>query len=155
MTITETIQTLLEADATLMAILTGGIYTKEEVGELGMKNENTVVSAAWTEVNEYPVLQPCLVVQARGFVLDGTRWDVESKTASGRQAVVLWFYNDQSAGWTAIQNASNRCYQLLAMEPVAGAGILTPSILDDKRPAPELDNVNLLRAEYRSTRSIT
>ena len=57
-------ETRMEADATLAAILTGGVYTSGAVGELGITRETT--SAAF-DSNGY--LKPCALV--RQCALDG------------------------------------------------------------------------------------
>jgi len=151
--ITATVKTLLAADATLVALLTGGIFTKREIGDAGVDRNNSVTSSAYVSVGDYPVLQPCLVIVSRGFIPDGNRADAPSKTVSGRQIIELWFYSDQSIGFGTIESARDRCYALLQMESISGVGILTLVNNINDKYAPELDNVAMLRADYKSTRS--
>lgn len=102
------IETLLEADATLMAILTGGIYTSGAVGPEGISRATTPSAF---DANGY--LKPTALVRQRDLVPDGNVQDGMAQMDSAIQVVEVWLYADQGDGYTAIDNAINRIYSVL------------------------------------------
>jgi hypothetical protein len=114
----DAVKTLLSADATLTGYLTGGIYTRHELGKAGLKEGNP--SAAWAINDGLKELQPCLVVNIRSNTPDGERADVPSQTVSVTSTLELWFYDDDS--YSTINQARNRCYALLHWKGHAGIG---------------------------------
>lgn len=88
-------ETVMEADATLMAILTGGVYPFGSLGLEGITRES--VPTAF-DANGY--LKPCCIVKQRAAVPDGVLDDMITKEATTGQAVELWFYEDR--GYTNI-----------------------------------------------------
>lgn len=105
------IKALLSADATLTGILTGGIYTRHELGKQGLKADNSLASSAYALDDGFKVLQPCVVIRLRSDVPDGNRFDAQSQTVSSSGTLELYFY-DESA-FETIETARDRAYRLL------------------------------------------
>lgn len=99
---------VLTADATLMATLTGGVYTLESVGLAGITRET---QPAAFDTSGY--LKPCALVRARDLVPDGAARDLIARVASASQVVEIWLYADSGAGYSAIEAAKVRLYTLL------------------------------------------
>lgn len=100
-------ETLMEADATLMAILTGGVYTKGATGVEGITRETAAAAfdgSGW--------LKPCALVRERDLVPDGAVRDPMAQQSSAGQVVEIWLYDDAGAGYSAIQSAKDRLYAL-------------------------------------------
>jgi hypothetical protein len=100
------IKAILEADATLLATASGGIYDLDETKRMGLNRTN--VAAAFTDQG---VIKPCLLVKGRKRAPDGGPNDPISQEATTRQVVELWFY--QSDGYGSIETMKNRAYALL------------------------------------------
>lgn len=83
-------ETRMEADATIMALLTGGVHVYGSLGLQGVTRET--VPAAF-DANGF--LKPLCVVKQRAAVPDGAVDDMIEKDASYGQAVELWFYEDR------------------------------------------------------------
>lgn len=110
-------ETLLEADATLMALLTGGVFTKESTGVEGITRE-TATSAF--DANGY--LKPCALIRERELVPDNAVRDPMAQKTSAAQVVEVWLYADAGAGYTAISSAKDRIYTMLEGYQFSGDG---------------------------------
>lgn len=98
---------ILEADVTLMAILTGGVYTSGELGPLGITRdtaEGAFDADGW--------LQPCALVKEAPTVSTSDVTDYEAQVQSARQRVEIWLYQDQGS-YAALDSARARIYTLL------------------------------------------
>lgn len=105
-------RTILAADTGtggVATLLTGGIYTYEQTGRLGI-NRNGTPSAFSTTTG---LLKPCAVIKPRAKVPDGEIVSLGSQLASYRQVVEVWLYNDGDVGYTVIDQAVARVYKLL------------------------------------------
>jgi len=100
-------ETVMEADATLMAILTGGVWAKEATGVEGLARETT---PSVFDANGY--LKPCALIHQRDLVPDGAARDPLAQKASASQVVEIYLYADAGAGYSAIQSAKGRLYTL-------------------------------------------
>lgn len=101
-TLSTTIRQTLEADATLTAILTGGIFDAAELDKNGL---NASISGLYT--NEQ--LNPCLVIRWRGAIPYGPHYTADRR--SERQFFELYFYEEN--GNANIDAAIRRCKLLL------------------------------------------
>jgi hypothetical protein len=99
-------RTVLVADATLMAILTGGIFMVGTVGRNGITSE-AAPAAFDTDGN----LKPCALIRQRDLVPDQQVQDFGSKTASAGQTIEIWVY--QEINYDKIDLALPRIYSLL------------------------------------------
>lgn len=96
--------TRMEADATLMAILTGGVYEAGEVGVEGISRENT--PGAFSD----GYLRPAALVRQRTLAPDFIVYDEIEQDTSVRQVVEIWLYED--SGYTNLDLASARLFVL-------------------------------------------
>jgi len=96
-------ETVMEADATLMAILTGGVYTVDAVGRDGISRD-TVPGA----FDASGFLKPCALVKQRGLVPDGQVVDLS--IASATQVIEIYLYQD--SGFSSIDSALARLFTL-------------------------------------------
>lgn len=107
----------MATDATLMAILLGGVWTPSgyilppaivvghTVGIEGI--DRTTTPAAFSG----GYLRPCALVRQWGNVPTGDVVDYEAQLASARQRVQIYIYQD-APGYTAIDAAKARLYTL-------------------------------------------
>lgn len=102
------IAVILSADATLVALLTGGIYVSATVGPLGITREAT--PSAFDASN---YLKPCALVKQRDKVTTGDVLDFDAKIESVRQMVEVWLYADSGDGYTTLDSAGARIRTLL------------------------------------------
>jgi hypothetical protein len=96
--------TRMTGDATLMLILTGGVFKTETVGVEGITRETT--PAAFSS----GYLLPCALVRQRAIVPDGIVEDDIEQDTSVRQVVEIWLYEDR--GYTSIDAAASRLFVL-------------------------------------------
>lgn len=108
------IKTRLEADATLLATATGGIWSFDETGRLGINRTNTPVA-----FDSAGIIRPCLLLRLRSATPDYVLQDDTSQYQSVRESIELWFYED--SGYSAIETMRSRCYALLHATQVTGA----------------------------------
>jgi hypothetical protein len=99
----------LRLDATLMAILTGGIYEYMEIMPEGIRRGADSPTLSAFDANGY--LKPCALVKEASLVPYGNLYDEVEKITSTSQRVEIFFYQDR--GYSAIQTAKERTYQLL------------------------------------------
>lgn len=98
-------KTRMEADTTLMATLTGGVFTSASVGRDGITRTS---AAAAFDSSGY--LKPCALVKQRGLIPDLVVNDQEAGVASATQVVEIWLYQD--SGYDSIDTALNRLFVL-------------------------------------------
>jgi hypothetical protein len=103
----------LRLDATLMAILTGGIYEYMEIMPEGIRRGADSPTVSAFDANGY--LKPCALVKEASLVPYGNLYDEVEKITSTSQRVEIFFYQDR--GYSAIQTAKERTYQLLTACP--------------------------------------
>lgn len=107
------IKTRLEADATLLATATGGIWDFTETGRLGINRTNT--PSAFDAVG---IIKPCVLLRLRSATPDGVLQDDSGQYQSVREVVEIWFYED--SGYSVIETMRTRCYVLLQATQVTG-----------------------------------
>lgn len=117
------IQTRLMADTTLMAILTGGIYTAGQIGRDGINRDKAATANAFENTATSRKLKPCAFIAEAEKVYDDFIRDEIAKYASYRQRVRIHLYED--VGYTNIDLAEARIYTLLFGEPLTGSLPLT------------------------------
>lgn len=96
MSIATDIEAVLEADATLMALLTGGVHT-------GVKEIDRTATPSAFDANKE--LLPCALIKT------GTEMPRGPYKRSTQTSVHIYFY--QRVGNTTIESAMDRCYDLL------------------------------------------
>lgn len=135
-------KTRMTNDATLMAILTGGVYTKGEVGREGITRE-TAPSAF--DANGY--LEPCALVVQRGLVPDGQVHDEEEQLASAGQVVEIYNYED--SGYGNIDSAQARQFVLFFGHQFSDSfPVELFNVLDRERDEGALKGASLSRQDW-------
>lgn len=143
MSVTTAVANRLEADATLMAILTGGVYPFSETGVNGISPAST------PGAYEDGFLQPTVLVRTRTDLPWGDVHDVGTPTTSYRAVVEVYVYDEGDQSETAIEAAWLRVIALLHEKFVSGAGKLKNiNNLKDLRD-PEMNNAICNRADFQ------
>lgn len=142
MALEDSVVTLLETDATLMAILTGGVWSSGKVGSLGITREaapGAFGTGGW--------LKPTALVRQRALVPDGAVRDGMAQQLSTVQIVEVWLYED--AGFANIDAARARIYALLEGVSVSGSFPLElVNLIDRERDAGALSGASLARMDF-------
>lgn len=119
---------LLRADTGLMAILTGGVWTDEEIGVEGIRRgEGSLTNEAFDAATGY--LLPCAVVRGRGIVPVQITRSQKNKISGTRQVVEIYFY--QFRGHETVDQAKEDAYFLLEGERITDS---YPLIWDGDTP---------------------
>lgn len=114
------IATFLRTDATLLALVTGGVYAWNEIGGFdGFRRGTGSPTANAFDANGF--LKPCLMVKMRAPVPFGEIRDLKAKKASASQVAELYYYQDRAGGDTAITPAKERGYILMEGKAFVGA----------------------------------
>jgi hypothetical protein len=122
-------KTLLEADATLLAAATGGVYDYDETGRLGINR--TTTPGAFSSAG---IIKPCVLLKLRSSTPDYDLADDANQYVSLREMLEVWLYQD--AAFAAIETMRNRVYVLLHAKQFGGAfmcywqGDIRPGIRD-------------------------
>jgi hypothetical protein len=105
MALEEDFSVRMQADATLMAILTGGVYTVGTVGDDGIGRDNTPDA-----FDSFGYLKPTCLIRQRETVPTFFVSDEIALLDSASQLVELYFYQDR--GYISIDSALARSYAL-------------------------------------------
>ena len=97
---------LLEADATLLATATGGIWDYDEAGRLGI-NRTTTPGAF--DANE--VIKPCILLKLRSSEPNPFLQDEGARYSGVREMLEVWYYEDD--GYSNIETMRDRVWALL------------------------------------------
>lgn len=136
------IKTLIALDATLVALMTGGIYEFTALPPNGIKP--STLAAAYTNGK---TLKPLCVVRGRNPVPFSRIKDARTQFRPVRQAVEFYLYADRDAGYTLLKAARDRIYTLLDQKRVAGSWkLLYADALE--YPDPDLNNACTIKLEY-------
>lgn len=135
-------KTIMAADATLVAILTGGVYTSGVVGLEGITRDT--VPAAFSG----GYLLPCALVRQRGNIPTGDVEDYNDQTTSASQIVEIWLYQDRN--YTQIDLAAARLYVLFQGRVMNDSfEIRLANDLDRQRDEGSLDGASLRRLDWQ------
>lgn len=107
------IKAILEADATLLATATGGVWDWDEAGRQGLSR--TTTPAAFDADG---IIKPCVLLRARAEVPDYMLADDANQYVSVRQVIEAWLYQD--AGYATIGTMKLRIYRLLHAQRLVG-----------------------------------
>lgn len=111
------IKAVLEADATLLATATGGIFDWDETGRQGLSR--TATPGAF---DSNQVIKPTVLVKLRSAVPDGQLADDASQYVSLREVIEIWLYADNS--YSAIETMRDRVYVLLHGKQIDGSFVV-------------------------------
>lgn len=116
MSMTQAVYDKLFADATLAALLTGGLLHFRDLP--AVINMDTL-PAVYDTTNA--IMKVWGVAKGRPVVPSGGLRDSNSQLNSVRQVVEIYLYDDRNSGWDVIETAADRVYALLEGKTVAGA----------------------------------
>ena len=108
---------ILEADATLLATATGGIFDYTETGRQGLSRTITP-----TAFDSNGIIKPCVLLKLRDAIPDGQLADDASQYVSVRQILEAWFYADSS--FAAIETMRDRVFTLLHGKQLTGTFVV-------------------------------
>lgn len=132
----------MTADATLMAVLTGGVFKTETTGVEGIVRETAPTAF---DANGY--LKPCALVRQRALIPDGIVEDDIEQDTSVRQVVEIWLYEDR--GYTSIDAAASRLFVLFQGYQFADAfPAKLISQIERQRDMGALNNASLGRLDF-------
>ena len=150
MTPDETFQQIFEADAPLMALLTGGVYTFAELGLQGLVASNPVCADAFSTQNGMSIIQPCMVIRTRTDVPTYTRHDADQQETSHDGSISFWLYQYDDFG--SIDAAADLVYGLIHTRVFSGLGLVLRVNALLNQIAPEFENTSLRREDYQFRR---
>lgn len=113
MSVTSVAKILLEADVTLVAAATGGIWDFAETKHTGINRTTTP-----TAFDSYGIVKPCVLLKERSAIPDGSLMDDGNQYKSARIMLECWFYED--AGYSNIETMRDRVYALLNAQQLSG-----------------------------------
>jgi hypothetical protein len=133
-------KTILEADETLAAAATGGIWDLDEAGPNGI-NRTTTPDA----FDDNEIIKPCVLLKLRSATPDGALEDEAAQYVSVREVLEAWFYEDD--GYSNINTMRDRVYMLLHAIQLTGTfKVLWAGDVRNQRDT-ELD-ANVERSEF-------
>lgn len=143
MSYTQSVYDLLNADAPLLALLTGGLYLGRDVPEEGINRED--YPAAY---DSNGMLQPIAVVRGRRVIPDTSFRVPEAQYVAVSQVVEIWFYDDKDAGWDTLDSAAQVVYELLQDQQIAEAyNCLLVNTIEEERD-PDLGGACMTRLDF-------
>lgn len=140
MSVESTIYTVLHADATLLALATGGVWSYEQTGEKGINRTLTP-----TAFDAYMVIKPCILVSQRNANPDPSIQDDTGQVMAVRHICELYFFQDGS--YSTIESMKSRCYTLLHAKQLTG--MVRTEWAGDIRLGRDIDlSANVERVDY-------
>lgn len=138
------IRDFLRSDATLVALLTGGIWQLSDTGRNGLDRRSRPEAFDGTT----GVLKPTAVLRGRGHHKWGGIDDITESTTSGRQVLEIYFYDDGDRTYNTIESARSRVKSLLHYKRLPGISMIKWfNNLDDEK-AEELNEALMIRGDY-------
>lgn len=138
---------ILEADATLLSTATGGIWSYDETGRLGLSRELTP-----TAFDANGIIKPAVLLKSRSITPDYILADDSGQYVSAREMLEAWLYQD--TGYGAINTMAQRIHVLLHTKQLSGTFVCRWS--GGFRPPRDTDidaNVERVDYEIRTKRS--
>ena len=149
MTTVSSIKAILEADATLLATATGGVWDYNETGREGLNR--TINPDAFDSDG---IIKPCIVVVLRSSTPNYILQDDDGQYQSVVDVIELVFYADSS--YTPINTMLDRCYALLHTARPSGGGAFAVRWAGDVRGQRDATLDALVEAStYQVTRYIS
>jgi len=109
----QTVKAILEADSTLLATATGGIWDADEAGSEGINR-----TATPTAFDSDGIVLPCIYLRMRSYMPDGAIADEAAKRVSYVQMLEAWYYCFNN--YSTIETMSDRVYRLLHAQRLTG-----------------------------------
>ncbi len=140
-TTSQNIQSALTGSSALTTILTGGIYTFEDTGRMGITFRN--VPSAF----DGALLKPCAMVKARNKFYTSDLRDEASQLATFIQAIEVWLY--QEGGDDIIEQAAHLVYNVLHdTKPYQGVRTIISAAPQGGQDE-SMNGASFIRTEYR------
>lgn len=143
MTVTSALYAVLNADATLLATLTGGVYTEDIVGRNGISPEQ---APGAYDANGF--MKPNASVQQRTQFPWGGGHDPNEQWDTQRAVVEIYLRSDGAGVYDPLVTAADRIARDLHEKVIAGAGAVKEIYRLIDRDAP-LENALLIRVDYQ------
>jgi len=138
----EQIAALLQADSSLTAILSGGIFIAGDLGAAGISRDAT---PAAFDADGY--LLPCAIVKQRGDVPTFEAGDIAGQVTSANVVVEIYIYEDTT--YAAIDAAKPLIYGLLQGAVLSDSfEIYLSNTLSRQRDTGALQDNSLERVDY-------
>lgn len=157
----DAVYSILNADATLLASLTGGIwkYARTVSGDTNSIGRNGISSVVMANAYANGLLKPCAIVAARGEMPWGGAYDHGEKMKSVRDVIEVYLYIDGDGGVSALLTAGDRVEHLLDGEFIGldgagnggGWGNVITRISEDRDP--DLNQALYLRIDVQVMRN--
>ena len=113
MTVETTLKAVLESDATLLSLATGGVWSWDEAGEKGLNRTRT--PAAFDSAG---IIKPCIMVNARAANPGYRIQDDTGQVVDVRQVFETYFFDQ--LGYGTIDSMASRCFTLLHAKQFTG-----------------------------------
>ena len=137
------IEAALVADGTFSTLMTGGIYTVEEIGRNGLSSSQTPGAYDATTL----LLKPTCLVKQRSRVPTSDIRDEGAQTTSYGAVVEIWFYTSADNDPTVLVTARDRAIVVLHNSRVTGAKVeWIGGTISDKDEG--LDNAHMQRTDF-------
>ncbi len=141
MSVSQDFKDVLDSDTSLMTLLTGGLFTFDETGYMGVSYTNT--PSAFNGA----MLQPCGVVKVRAKQATNDLRDEDKKVSSYTQVLEVWLYEANSTD--TIEQAADLVYTLL-QDSTAVEGMRTFFVRSfEGSEAPELGGALFITLEFQ------
>jgi hypothetical protein len=141
MTVASVVKGVLEVNAALTAVLTGGIYDFDETGRTGITITTTPTAFSG------PKLLPCALVKTRQRFANNDLRDEATQTASFSQIVEVYLY--EQSGYTNIENAFDKIFELLHDKNISTLGRFQFVGSVESRMAEELAGASMYRMDFQ------
>lgn len=136
-------KTRADANAPLMAVLTGGFYVAGSLGLLGITRETT---PAAFDANGY--LKPCALARQRPLIPDLQAVDFTAQVASATQVIEIYVYQD-GPGYTSIDSALSIMFTLFYGHKFSDSfPVEWLATLDRERDQGALSGASMARQEW-------
>lgn len=113
------LKAVLDADATLNALLTGGIFAYRDLGVSGVGFTNIIDARRDPSTG---IFEPFGVVRGRNVITTSNRLhDEDTQYVAVEQTIEIWILDDPTSTKAVIDSATDRIYQLLEFRPPEGA----------------------------------
>jgi len=136
------IAALLQADSSLTAILSGGIFVSGDLGPAGITRDSC---PDCFDADGY--LLPCAIVKQRGDIPTFEAGDTAAKVTSANQVVELWLYQDTT--YAAIDAAKPIIFSILQGAVLPDSfEIYLANTLSRQRDTGALQDASMERVDY-------
>ena len=143
MTTLSAAKAILEADSTLLATATGGVWSLDETGSEGI-NRTTNPTAFDSSLN----IKPCVLIKLRSTTPDYILADDANQYVSAKEMIECWLY--QFNAYDQIEIMKLRIFALLHAKQLAGTFQVRWTF--DTQPMRDIElDAFVMRSDYQAT----